>query len=64
MSIMLNRSIHTWRHCDPEFMVNQSDEAIQYAFADAKHDILALVDYVRKLEGQLAKKRSGILEGK
>lgn len=60
MTIMLNRSVHTWRCCKPAAMVNQSAAALEYAFIDAQHDILALVDYVRKLEGQLAKKRSSI----
>ncbi len=64
MSIILNRSPHTWRNCDPVYMTNQSREALMYAFADAKHDILALVDHIRKLEAQLAKKRTSVPEVK
>lgn len=63
MSIMLNRSIHTWRNCNPGTMANhQSNAAIEIAFEDAKHDILALADHIRKLEGQLAKKRTSVPE--
>lgn len=43
-------------------MVNQSNAALTYAFEDAKHDILALVDHIRKLECQLAKKRTSVPE--
>lgn len=64
MTIMLNRSIHTWRHCKPSAMVNQSNAALEYAFIDAQHDILALVDHIRKLEAQLAKKRTSVPEDK
>jgi hypothetical protein len=60
--LQLNRSIHAWRNCKPAAMVNQSDAAIEYAFEDARHDILALVDHIRKLEGQLAKKRTSVPE--
>lgn len=43
-------------------MVSQSTAALVYAFEDAQHDILALVDHIRKLEGQLAKKRTSVPE--
>lgn len=60
--LMLNRSIHTWRHCNPEAMANQSNAALVYAFEDAQHDILALVDHIRKLERLMAKKRTSVPE--
>lgn len=60
--LQLNRSINQWRNCDPDAMVKQSECALAYAFEDAKHDILALVDHIRKLEGQLAKKRTSVPE--
>lgn len=62
MTLLLNRSIHTWKCSKPESMAEQSKAAITYALIDAQHDIIALVDYIRKLEGQLAKKCSGIVE--
>lgn len=58
----LNRSIQQWRNCNPDVMANQSNPALCYAFRDAQHDILALVDHIRKLETILAKKGTDVPE--
>lgn len=50
----LARSIERWRACDPHLMAQQSEAAMLFAFADAKHDILLLADRVKKLEAELA----------
>lgn len=42
---LLARSIETWRRCDPESIAHrQSRVAIQFAFTDIRHDVLALAD--------------------
>jgi len=63
--VKLQRTLDQWRNCDPKMMVNaQSPAAIQFAIADAKHDIAALAhenDTLRtanqRLEGEVANYR-------
>ena len=38
----MKRTIEQWNKCEPSAMVHQSDAALQYAFEDAKNDILEL----------------------
>jgi hypothetical protein len=41
--VKMKRSIDRWRNCDPSAMAHeQSDAAKQYAFEDARQDILEL----------------------
>ena len=54
--LKLNRSIQLWKNCNPEAMVHQSNAALCIAFEDAKHDILALAEHIRKLEAQIGRK--------
>lgn len=56
--VRLSRSVQTWRKCQPSAMVVQSTVAIENAFFDARHDILALADHVRRLEVQIAAMRA------
>jgi hypothetical protein len=47
----LARSIEQWQNCDPHAMATrQSDAAIENAFVDAKHDVLALSTEVAALK--------------
>ena len=39
---MLRRKLSQWKNCCPKAMAEMSSAAIQFAFEDAKHDILAL----------------------
>jgi hypothetical protein len=49
--LKLNRTIQQWRGGDPLTMATcQSGVAIQFAFMDAKHDILALHQEVERLQ--------------
>ena len=49
----LARSIEQWQNCDPHAMATrQSYAAIEYAFIDAKRDILALSAEVAALKAQ------------
>ena len=49
----LARSIEQWQNCDPHAMATrQSDAAIENAFVDAKHDVLALSTEVAALKAQ------------
>lgn len=51
----LARPIERWRLCDPLAMATQqSTAAIEYAFEDAKHDILALHTEVERLSAAIA----------
>lgn len=46
---LMLRAIDQWRGCDPRVMTTMSSAAIQFAFMDAKHDILALYAEVERL---------------
>lgn len=47
----LARSIEQWQNCDPHAMATrQSYAAIENAFVDAKHDVLALSTEVAALK--------------
>lgn len=49
----LARSIEQWQNCDPHAMATrQSYAAIENAFVDAKHDVLALSTEVAALKAQ------------
>ncbi len=46
----MNRSIATWRECDPNAMAfNQSDAAKFHAFTDARADILELAGAIEAM---------------
>lgn len=50
----MNRTLEQWRNCDPKSMAhNQSDAAKQFAFEDAKTDILELAKEIDALREQL-----------
>lgn len=49
----MNRSIDRWSICSPAAMVNQSKTATQYAFEDARHDILELHEQNKRLRAML-----------
>lgn len=52
---LLDRDIYSWRSCDPHAMATQqSPVAIEFAFADAKHDVLALYAEVERLRAAIA----------
>ena len=38
----MNRTINQWNKCNPHSMAEMSKTAIQFAFEDARHDILSL----------------------
>lgn len=49
----LARSIEQWQNCDPHAMATrQSYAAIENAFVDAKHDVMALSTEVAALKAQ------------
>lgn len=50
----LKRSVETWRASDPRPMSLQSTAAIEYAFQDAKADILSLADTTETLRAEVA----------
>lgn len=50
----MNRSIARWQACSPKALAHdQSIAAIEYAFEDARHDILELHDQNNRLRGML-----------
>ena len=46
----MQRTIVQWTNCDPRAMVTQSPAAIQYAFEDAKADILQLYKELQRFK--------------
>lgn len=53
--LKLQRSLEGWEKCDPKIMAEcQSTTAIQFAFADAKHDIRVLAREIERLKARLA----------
>lgn len=50
---LMQRHIEQWQNCVPSAMVNMSPAAIQYAFQDAKSDILALYKENQKLKAAM-----------
>lgn len=52
--LVLARPIDGWRRCEPHAMAHkQSPAAIEFAFIDARHDVLALSDEVDRLRALL-----------
>lgn len=49
----MNRSIERWSICSPAAMVKQSAAAVQYAFEDARHDILELNNHNKRMRALL-----------
>lgn len=50
--LALQRSIEQWRSSDPVAMAEQSKAAIYFAFQDARADILALAEALKRATGE------------
>jgi hypothetical protein len=47
----MRRSLEQWKNCDPFSMAHgQSDNAKQFAFEDAKHDIILLATALQAIK--------------
>lgn len=52
--LKLSRPVERWQNCDPEVMAMQSEAALRFAFADMRHDILALHKELERLRTENA----------